>query len=334
MNHRQDALRPDRGASPVRRLSRREFLGAGLAAAGAFGLAAPSIAAEPEAAAPSPNDAYIDAHVHVWTPDTKRYPLAPGYTKERMKPPSFTPEQLFAHARPAGVGRVVLIQMSFYGFDNSYMLDMMREHPGAFSGVAVVDRESRPREKMLELAKQGVRGFRLSPFIPRKAPPDRWLDGPDMAAMWTCGAERRLAMCLLIGPESLPSLDDMCRRFPDTPVVVDHFARLGFDGQIRDADLDNLCRLARHKNVCVKTSAFYALGQKKAPYLDLGPMIRRLLESFGRERLMWASDSPFQVVGGHTYRDSIDLIRERLDFLSAADRQWLLRKTAERVFFQ
>ena len=45
----------------------------------------------------------IDAHVHVWTPDTQAYPLATGFTKEGMKPPSFTPEQLFSHCRPEGV---------------------------------------------------------------------------------------------------------------------------------------------------------------------------------------------------------------------------------------
>jgi predicted TIM-barrel fold metal-dependent hydrolase len=48
---------------------------------------------------------------------------------------------------------------------------------------------------------------------------------------------------------------------------------------------------------------------------------------------MWASDSPFQVVDGHNYRDSIELIKHGLDFLSPTDREWLLRKTAERVFF-
>jgi predicted TIM-barrel fold metal-dependent hydrolase len=58
----------------------------------------------------------IDAHVHVWTPDTGHYPLARGYRKEDMSPRSFTPEQLFKHTRPAGVGRVNLIQMSYYGF--------------------------------------------------------------------------------------------------------------------------------------------------------------------------------------------------------------------------
>ena len=72
---------------------------------------------------------YIDAHVHVWTPDTAHYPLAAGYKREEMKPPSFTPEELFKHAKPAGVDRINLIQMSFYGFDNSYML--VQGPPGA-----------------------------------------------------------------------------------------------------------------------------------------------------------------------------------------------------------
>jgi hypothetical protein len=48
---------------------------------------------------------------------------------------------------------------------------------------------------------------------------------------------------------------------------------------------------------------------------------------------MWASDCPFQVENGHTYRDSIELVRSRLDFLTASDRDWLLKGTAERVFF-
>jgi hypothetical protein len=36
---------------------------------------------------------------------------------------------------------------------------------------------------------------------------------------------------------------------------------------------------------------------------------------------------------GHTYAASIELVRDRLDFLTDEDRQWLLRKTAEKVFF-
>jgi hypothetical protein len=65
---------------------------------------------------------FIDAHVHVWTPDTAHYPLAAGFKRENMSPRSFTPEELFKHTRPANVDRINLIQMSFYGFDNRYVI--------------------------------------------------------------------------------------------------------------------------------------------------------------------------------------------------------------------
>lgn len=310
--------------------SRRDVLRAGLLGAGAWALGSRELGEGMLSAAERSKPGYIDAHVHVWTSDLERYPLAPGYTKDRMALPSFTPEELFAHARPCGVERIVLIQMSYYGFDNSYMLDMMEKHRGVFSGVAVIDPEAEPRKTMRELAAGGVRGFRIRP-AGREV--DGSFDGEGMAAMWECGAEEGLAMCPLMDAKFLPAIDRMCERFPDTTVVVDHFARIGVDGVIRETDLTNLCRLARHENTCVKVSAFSALGKKKAPYLDLGPMIRRVLDAFGPERLMWATDGPWQMMNGHTYKDSIELVRSRLDFLSDEDRKWMLRGTAERVFF-
>jgi predicted TIM-barrel fold metal-dependent hydrolase len=65
----------------------------------------------------------------------------------------------------------------------------------------------------------------------------------------------------------------------------------------------------------------------------MGPLIRRVRDAFGPQRVMWASDCPFQVDPGHNYRDSIALIRDRLDFLSESDKTWMLRGTAEKVFF-
>ena len=102
----------------------------------------------------------IDAHVHVWTPDTKRYPLADGFKTADMRPPSFTRDELMAHAKPCGVTRVVLIQMSFYRYDNSYMLKTMQDHKGEFSGVAVVDENNDPAGEMKKLAKHSFWSFR------------------------------------------------------------------------------------------------------------------------------------------------------------------------------
>jgi predicted TIM-barrel fold metal-dependent hydrolase len=268
----------------------------------------------------------IDAHVHVWTDDRTRYPRADG--AKDYAPARFTPGDLFVHTRPAGVTQVVLIQMSFYRFDNSYMLDMMRAHPGVFGGVGIVDAHAPdPVAAMRRLAQQGVRGFRIVSGAPQ------WLDGPGMQAMWRAGAQDRLALCpLLVSPADLASLDRMCQAHPDTPVVIDHFARIGADGKIVPAQVQALCALARHRQVKVKVSALYALGQKKAPYHDLAPMFRRLLESYGARRLMWASDCPFQVAGGHQYPPSIDFIRQ-MPMLSNDDREWILGRTAEETFF-
>src|SRR5271163_3930334 len=113
---------------------------------------------------------YIDAHVHVWTPDNAHYPLAGGFKKEDMQPASFTPEELFKHCKPAGVDRINLIQMSYYGFDNSYMLDMIAGHKDVFSGTAVIDPEgANPAKLMGEIAKKSVRAFRVYPKL-TKAP--------------------------------------------------------------------------------------------------------------------------------------------------------------------
>ena len=119
---------------------------------------------------------YIDAHCHIWTPDVDHYPLAEGYTVEDMKPRSFTAEELLEHCRPCGVGRVNLIQMSFYHADNSYMLDMIRLYPDRFVGTAIVDPTGPdPAAAMAGLSREkGVRAFRILPgFVP--LPVDRWL---------------------------------------------------------------------------------------------------------------------------------------------------------------
>jgi len=102
---------------------------------------------------------------------------------------------------------------------------------------------------------------------------------------------------------------------------------------IRDADIQSLCALAAHPKVFIKVGAFYALGKKRPPFLDLGPLIRPVVQAFGARRCKWESDYPFQVVS-YCYADSIALIRDRLDFLSQDDRDWLLRRTAEETLFR
>jgi predicted TIM-barrel fold metal-dependent hydrolase len=278
---------------------------------------------------------YIDAHSHVWTPDVAHYPLAKGFAVADMKPKSFTAQELLAICRPAGVGRVNLIQMSYYEFDNRYMLDMINLYPDRFVGTAIVDPlAADPGKAMRDLLARGVRAFRMQPAY-SKLPPARWLEPEGYGAMFETAAKSGVALSCLIGPDGFGEIARICRRFPGTSVIIDHLGRIGAgrDGAIEDADVDALCALAKHPRVYVKVGAFYALGKKTPPYLDLAPLIRRVVRAFGADRCMWESDCPFQVVRDR-YVDSVALVRDRLDFLTREDRDWLLFRTAERLFFR
>jgi L-fuconolactonase len=275
---------------------------------------------------------YIDAHSHVWTDDVEAYPLAGRYRAEDLVPRTFLPEELLELAERNGVQRVVLIQHQVYhGTDNRYMLDTLRRFPGRFSAVAYID-AANPQvvEEMVCLHNAGARGLRICAGDGGVA---RWSESRNMKSMWRQGAESGVVMCPQINPDYLPELDHMCRMFPDTTVVVDHFAKIGTDGSVRNSDLDRLAGLADHPRVHAKLSAFYGIGDKKPPYDEIVPMIRRMYDAFGPERLMWSSDCPYQLFGENSYEASIALVRDGIDFFSATDKEWILRKTAERVFF-
>jgi len=286
---------------------------------------------EPPAAGDNDAHPWIDAHSHIWSTDLTKYPLRDNQTVDVLEPRSFTDEELMAIAMPQGVGRVVLIQhYPHHGYDNSYLIDTWKKHPDRFRIVGQID-SSRPRvdRLMREMLQTGVTGFRIGP---RDEQPD-WLAGDGMQLMWKTAAETRQSMCCLINPSNIAETAEWCAKYPDTPVVIDHFARIGGDGMIRDKDVENLCSLAAHKLVRIKISAYYAFGRKMPPYLDLVPMIKSLFDAFGPDRLMWASDCPYQLTVPNTYAASIALIRDHLDFVSMEDRRKLLRTTAESTFF-
>lgn len=167
-----------------------------------------------------------------------------------------------------------------------------------------------------------------------KTKPDvaNWLDGKPYHEMFDLCASSGQSPCCLMDPEGIPALDRMLKEFPNTSVVIDHMCRIGADGNVRQKEVDQLCDLAKHANVRIKVSAFYAFG-KKAPYTDLLPMIQRLYGAYGSRRLMWASDCPYQVQQCHTYGYSVALVRDHCKFLNSDDREWILAKTAEQVFF-
>lgn len=313
-------------------LTRRQAIQAGAAA-----LATGTLASCKGTSTTSGNrPGYIDAHAHVWSDDLAKYPLGPWATPAAMKPPTFTDDELLAIAKPHGIDRVVLIQHApLHGYDNSYILDCARKRPGTYSVVAMInERTPNLKERLCDLRDEGARGIRIGPgkHADRtlNVDPPNWLKAPGMQLLWQHAAKLGVAICPLLGPDFLDSLDPMCEQHPDTTVVIDHFGHIDMN---KPDNVASLTRLARHPNVFVKVSAFYKFGDTKAPYGDLAPMVRRMIDAFTPQRLMWASDLPYQLNNGNTYGDAVTLIRDEMQGLSNRDRSAILRDTAASVFF-
>ncbi len=272
----------------------------------------------------------VDAHIHVWTDDFARYPLAPRVRAEDLWHPTFTPEEYFSYSRTVGNVRINLVQMIWYWYDHSYILDLIAGDPETFAGTGMINLDDpEPDRTMLELSRQGCFAFRE---------PSSELDHPAFEKMFAAGAEHELALSFNMQVDLLPDLDRLCTRFPETPVILDHVCHVGIrETDYCEEDLEALLRFARHENVMLKIGPLQALCSRRAPYLDVLPLIQRVVEAYGAHRCMWESDSggPIEMEDPMTDNPAaVDLIRDHANFLSPAEKGAILWGTAQRFFFR
>jgi predicted TIM-barrel fold metal-dependent hydrolase len=143
-------------------------------------------------------------------------------------------------------------------------------------------------------------------------------------ALFAGCAEQSLPVFLLtlgLTEHLLPSF----RRFPDCQFVVDHL------GMVRSIEaLRSLLDLAAHANVLLKWSHIeLCFPDDQFPFLLAQAALREALDSFGAERIMWASDASM-LRGTMTWADTLYAVRE-CDLLDRDERAWILGRTARTV---
>ena len=103
-----------------------------------------------------------DSHVHIVGPHAT-YPQVPDRTYLAGAASVATLKQLGASH---GIARFVVVQPSFYGTDNSMLLDSLDALAGRGRGVAVINPETTSARTLSGMAAQGVRGLRLNLYSP------------------------------------------------------------------------------------------------------------------------------------------------------------------------
>ena len=83
--------------------------------------------------------------------------------------------------------------------------------------------------------------------------------------------------------------------------------------------------LAKHPNVYVKLTLVPVFSTAPYPYKNIQPCIRQLLEAFGPRRCFWGTDvSAMLQRTSCSYGQCVKLFTEHMDFISAADREWIM----------
>ena len=78
-------------------------------------------------------------------------------------------DELKRRGAPHGITRFVIVQPSFYGFDNSATLDALDELAGNGRGVAVIDPSNTPDATLADMHRRGIRGLRINLYSPLAA---------------------------------------------------------------------------------------------------------------------------------------------------------------------
>jgi L-fuconolactonase len=153
-------------------------------------------------------------------------------------------------------------------------------------------------------------------------------------------AQRHGVAIFLLAPGHPADLAGTARAFPDLTLIVDHFGLRQYPPLTMDADpwdkLPGLLDLARFPNVAVKFCGAQLLSHQPYPHADIWPILRRVIDAFGTDRLMWASDFTRlrMVPAGEpwrgTYADALRFVSAS-EWLSEDERSALLGGTAQRI---
>lgn len=225
-----------------------------------------------------------DCHVHVF-PDPAAFPFwqGRGYT-----PPVATAQDLLALQKALHMDRVVIVQPSVYGTDNSATLDGIRQlGPDRARGVAVIDASTTPAQLDM-MAASGIRGVRVN--LEQAGVFDPAASAKLMAATVAQIAGRPWHLQVYSRLAVIAPLHSQLAALP-IPVVFDHFggtqAALGAEQPGFDAVLD----LVRSGKAYVKISGAYRSSIKAPDYADVAPLARALVAA-NPDRLVWGTDWP------------------------------------------
>jgi L-fuconolactonase len=281
---------------------------------------------------PGKHNMVIDSHTHIASPDRQCYPLdATGVGSGWFKAEDVGVTDLVALTKSCGVNRVVIVQgIGAYGYDNTYAVDAVRDHPEQLCLVGAVDMVADdPAMKLAVLGKVAGKHLRGVRLFGVGATPPAWLTDGRADAVWRQARDLGITVVPTLLAGSLSSMTGLIDRYRDVPVVVEHIGFVDLAGGAPFPHAQPLFDLAQYPAVNVKVTTHSLVTAEAVG--DPADLIDRLVEVFGADRLVWGSDHPQTV--RRTYPQMLELAHHASRRLRPEHRDLFLGGTAARLWW-
>jgi predicted TIM-barrel fold metal-dependent hydrolase len=296
-----------------------------------------------------------DTHTHTWVNCYDATKSGGGVDTSACEPPPrrYTPEgvlpydKLQAEWKKHGIDYGVLVQVSFMGTDNSYIVDLVEKNDN-LRGVVVftnadgsLNEESFNDEVLQHYHDIGIRGIRLNlrgkkpeEMAAINAAMDMETGTPGFKKLWKFVRDNDWHIEAHQSGEQWVDLiatllKTKCR------VVVDHFSRPDKELNLEDTGWKAVLKAGETGRVWMKVSGSYRLGVGEEIMSEYARLAK---EHFGINRLLWGSDYPYTGCSDMPMacEDSQDyaLLLKRLEtwFPSKTDQKAILQDNPAEVF--
>ncbi len=217
-------------------------------------------------------------------------------------------------------------------------------HPDRFSYVLRVDRSDPEVESLVRMAADApnCRAVRILPAL-TAVELDAFAAGGYDPIFTTADKAHMPVFAYIAGHVEL--MPPYLERFPNLQFIIDHCgmpmeAGISFldeetpeQGEHEGPDVayfDQVLKLAAYPNVALKwTHAQGMFGGLDYPFRGLVLHLRRALDAFGPERIMWASDNGGNQTG-ESWAELLFYLRDCPDFTDT-EKAWLMGKTVRTV---
>jgi predicted TIM-barrel fold metal-dependent hydrolase len=227
--------------------------------------------------------ARCDSHVHI-VGSLERYPQLPSRTY-LAGPASL--ENLRRLATPRDISRFVIVQPSFYGTDNTLLLETLDILGARGRGVVVVEPDAISGETLADYAASGVRGLRINLYS-ILGTEERRLDR-EFAACVEIARMMDWHIEVIAPIATLMAHFDMLLR-SHVPVVIDHYGVYGRSTP-QTVEGQQLLELLRHQHVWMKLSAPYRVSGNPLETHPNDAWLAAIL-AVAADRCVWGSDWP------------------------------------------